>query len=408
MNIQSILIILQKEIRDILRDRRTVISMILVPILIFPVIMVGSALFMKSRIEEIKEKESQVVWIAPDNTAYLKEAVTNLPGINVIDDTIDSSLAVEMIQEKEIEALIIVPEDFHSSLEEIVSGGSTVETPKVSVYLNQTRTQSDMAVAKIKAALQSFRANMTRETLQSRGLSPQMAEPFQMHSENIASAKEMGRFFASTFLPYILILMALTGAMYPAIDLTAGEKERGTLETLLVSGVSRVDIVLGKFLTVFMASVITAILSVGSMALTGTIALESFPEVASKLQFSLGLREVALMMMAMIPLAIIFSSILMAISVFAKSYREAQSYISPLMILVIFPAMASIMPDSETTSQGAFIPILNVSLMLKDSITGTIDPTVIMITMSVNILLSALTLAAVLRMFKQESVLFRV
>ena len=105
-----------------------------------------------------------------------------------------------------------------------------------------------------------------------------LINPFAIESHNVASSKEMGSRIIGSFLPYVIILMALTGAMYPAIDLTAGEKERGTMETLLVAGVDRMDIVLGKFLTVFCASLVTISLTVCSMAVSAYVALRIIPE----------------------------------------------------------------------------------------------------------------------------------
>jgi sodium transport system permease protein len=236
----------------------------------------------------------------------------------------------------------------------------------------------------------------------------ELINPFTIESHNIASRKEMGGMVIGSFLPYVIILMSLTGAMYPAIDLTAGEKERGTLETLLVAGVDRIDIVIGKFLTVFTTSVVTVTLTICSMAVSGYVALKQVPEFGQAVDLSLGLFEVMIMILAMIPLAAIFSSLLMTLSLFAKSYREAQTYISPLMFIVIIPAMSSLMPDTEASQTMAFIPIANVSIMLKDGLSGSFDLGISAITMGVNLLLAVGGLMLVLRMFKKESVLFKV
>jgi len=408
MNIQSTFIIFIKELRDILRDRRTIISMILLPIVIFPLFIVGPQLFMKKQREKIEEKVSKVVWIAPAEADYMLDKVAAIPGIKISDLTTDSVIAVELIKEKQIEALVIVPENFQSALDAALNGNAEVIISQIGIYTNKTRTLGRIAGDKISEALQAFRTELVEELLNERGMPTQLVKPFWIIEENIASAKEMSRFIVGMILPYILILMAMIGAMYPAIDLTAGEKERGTLETLLVSGVSRIDIVIGKFLTVFTASLVTATLSVISMAATGLIVLKTNVEISNHIQFDMGLQEVFLMIITMIPLAAIFSSLLMTVSLFAKSYREAQSYVSPLMMLVIVPAMASIMPDTEASREMALIPVLNVSMMLKDSLAGTIDPTVASITMAVNLILAVFCLFLVLRMFKRESVLFRI
>ncbi len=408
MNLQGILVVYFKELRDILRDRRTLFSMILLPILIFPLLMIGSGAFMKHQVEKIQEKTSVVAYVGSDETNYLMDRIEAIEGLQLLNLSADSTLAIEMIRNKEIEAFVYLPDNFQRAVDAALLGDTTESVPHISLFSNETRTQSGFAVKKVSRVLQEFRTEIAEEALASFDLSPKVVKPFLVLEQNVASPKEMGRFLAGSFLPYILILMSLTGAMYAAIDLTAGEKERGTLETLLVSGISRMDIVLGKFLTVFTASVVTTLLSIGSMTTTSVLTLKTMPEVAGVLQFSLGLVEVLLMLLAMIPLAAIFSSLLMTLALFAKSYREAQTYISPLMFIVIFPAMASLMPDSETSRQAALIPVINVSLMLKDGLSGNIDPVVTLLTMGVNLVLAVLGLILVQQMFKRESVLFRI
>ncbi len=117
---------------------------------------------------------------------------------------------------------------------------------------------------------------------------------------------------------------------------------------------------------------------------------------------------VVILIVTILPLAIIFSSLLMVLALFAKSYREAQSYISPLMILVIVPAMASVMPEVEMDYRIALVPVVNVSLLLKQGLAGSIETGILAVTMLVNIVLAALCLGLVLKMFKRESVLFRI
>lgn len=408
MNLQSILIIFTKELKDILRDRRTIFSMLLLPILIFPLFFIGPQLFIRKQMEKIEEKLSQIVLIDPEETGDIRHMITGIPGIEILDLKVDSAAAVELIRAKEAEALVIVDTGFQENLQAVTAGDILIDAPKISVYTNKTRTQGRMTSEKIVDALREYRTRIAEGVLSGHGLPESLVEPFMIFSGNIASAKEMSRFIMGMILPYILILMAMIGAMYPAIDLTAGEKERGTLETLLVSGVLRAEIVLGKFLTVFSASLITATLSVASMAVTGILALKSDTELSGLIQLDIGFREVILMIIALVPLSAIFSSLLMAVSLFAKSYREAQSYVSPLMFLVIIPAMSSMMPDSEPSRELAVIPILNVSMTLKDGLAGTIDPVITLITMAVNILLAAVGLYIVMRMFKRESVLFRI
>jgi len=402
------MVVFLKELRDILRDRRTILSMILFPVAIFPLIGFGSAKFAMMQAKKMQAKTSSVVWIGEANVKYLADRIGEIPGIDLMNQKLDSTQAAELLDEKSIEVFVIVPADFQARLDDITEGKADVTVPQIRIYLKDSRTQSQRVRSKIVAMLSQVRQEITTAYMQANQIPIELINPFTIESHNIASRKEMGGMVIGSFLPYVIILMSLTGAMYPAIDLTAGEKERGTLETLLVAGVDRIDIVIGKFLTVFTTSVVTVTLTICSMAVSGYVALKQVPEFGQAVDLSLGLFEVMIMILAMIPLSAIFSSLLMTLSLFAKSYREAQTYISPLMFIVIIPAMSSLMPDTEASQTMAFIPIANVSIMLKDGLSGSFDLGISAITMGVNLLLAVGGLMLVLRMFKKESVLFKV
>jgi sodium transport system permease protein len=407
MKLRSTLVIYRKEMKDILRDRRTLLSMVLIPILLMPLMMIGFGSFMQNRIESIKAKRSKIAWIGVGGASAIHDSLKAMSDVDFI-ELADTTAALPMLKAKDIDVVVLVPDGFDVQLGKLIDSDTSVKAPNIMVWSDQTREKSNFAAEKVTNVTEGFRADLVLKSLTNHGLRPEMVKPFTYQRLNIATKEDMSRFLAGSFLPYVIILMIMTGAMSPAIDLTAGEKERGTLETLLVSGVERSDIVLGKFLTVFSAAVVTATLSLTSMMVSFSLAAKSSSMIARELQFSLDFNGVLLMIMAMIPLAIILSSLLMTIALFAKSYREAQTYISPLMILVILPAMASLIPDTEISYRMAMIPILNVSLMLKQAMMGSVDITALIITMSVNIILAVVCFSLTLRMFRRESVLFRI
>lgn len=408
MTIRSTIIIYLKELKDILRDRRTILSMILFPILLMPVMSIGIIKFTYSRIEKIRKEVSVVAWVSSGDSDELQAKVGAVDGVDVLAGITDSTLALDMLREKDVDAVVIVPVGFYDLLEAYLSDETEVPPRDILLYSDDTRQKSQFTAQKVSSVIVDYRSELVEDHLSDRGLPPGWMQPFAFIRRNVASAEEMGRLLAGSFLPYIVILMALMGAMYPAIDLTAGEKERGTLETLLVSGVSRVDIVIGKFLTVFTASIVTTVLAISSLAATAAGLFGMSPEQTQVINFNVEPVGVIFMVAAMIPLGAIFASLLMTLSLFAKSYREAQSYISPLMIVVILPAMASLMPDTELSKELALVPVLNVSMMMKDAMQGAIDPVTAGVTMAVNLFLAAVGLALVLRMFRRESVLFRI
>jgi sodium transport system permease protein len=211
------------------------------------------------------------------------------------------------------------------------------------------------------------------------------------------------------------------GAMYPAIDLTAGEKERGTMETILCSPVARIDLVVGKFLLVLTASLTTvlfSLLSMGATFLLGSILLTqgggSGVAAAAKggagamatlpTLDPLGLLAVLAMVL---PLAVLFAAGLMTIALFAKSYKEAQSYVSPLIIVIILPAMMAMLPGVELSTRLAFVPILNLSLVSKELVSGVWHWPYLALIFGSSCLYAAAALALCVRMFNRESVLFR-
>ncbi len=408
MNLQSTVFIYLKELKDILRDRRTLLSMILFPILIIPVFYLGIGAFMKGRMESLKSRSSVVAWIEREEAADLWARVNAVPGIDLLTGLEDTTIALEMLRDKGINAVVVVPEGFSEGLKGILAGDEDADLPAIELYMDGTRQTSEFAAARVKGALEEYRSELVKGALTGWGMHPELVRPFSIRSVNIVTSEQMGRFVTGFILPYLVIIMVLTGAMYPAIDLTAGEKERGTLETLLVAGVSRVDIVVGKFLTVLTAALVTAALAIASLIFTFAVGLRMFEAASEKVSFSLDTTVLLVLVVAILPLAVIFSSALMTLALFAKSYREAQSYISPLMIVVVLPAMASMVPDIELNFQMALIPILNVSLLMKQGLSGAVDPAAVAITLGVNFILAAACLYLVLLMFRRESVLFRV
>ena len=202
-------------------------------------------------------------------------------------------------------------------------------------------------------------------------------------------------------------MLCLTGAMYPAMDLTAGEKERGTMETILASPASRAEIVLGKFLLVVTASLVTAALSILSFAITIFGGAELFSELTKNFVIAVSTRALLAVLVMILPLSLIFAAALLAISVMARSYREAQTYITPLMFIVILPAMASFLPGVELNAKLALVPILNVSLVSKEIFSGQYPWGLIALIFLSTTAYAAAAIYLAVRQFSREEVLFR-
>ena len=234
----------------------------------------------------------------------------------------------------------------------------------------------------------------------------------------MAPPEKVGGNIIGGFIPYIIIILCFTGAMYPAIDLTAGEKERGTMETLLCSPVHRVNIALGKFLMVVTGSLATILLSLTSMGLTvmvggskGMAAAGAAGAAGAKAAptFIPLIDPVGVLgVFAMIaPVAVLFAAVLLAISLFAKSYKEAQSYVGPLIIVVIMPAVIGMLPGIELSAKTALVPILNLSLVCKEMLSGVWNWHYIAIIFGSTCVYAGASLAVTVRLFNREDVIFR-
>lgn len=407
MNLSSTLVIFRKELKDILRDRRTLLSMVIIPMLLVPVLMLVMGGVMESRIGKLQQQKSRIAWVSSIGAEDVKRRLAAAEGVSLIEMPGDTSQAIRLLREKELEAVVSVPVDFDTRVAAITKG-DTLSAPSLIVTSDQTRDRDKIAVERVQAAASGFKDELITGVLREKGLGWNLMRPFVVSQINIVSEETMKKAQAAMMLPYLVILMVFSGAMYPAVDMTAGEKERGTLETLLVSGVSRVDIVLGKFLTVLTTGMVTAGISITSMALSFKFGGAISPLMAREFNFALSPVASILVAVTMLPLAMIFAGLLMTIALFAKSYREAQSYVTPLTFVVIFPAMSSMMPGSEPTQNTALIPVMNVSVLLKQAMIGQVDYASLGIACLVNFALGAAALFVLLKMFRREKVLFRV
>ncbi|MFH1230445.1 MAG: ABC transporter permease, partial [Planctomycetota bacterium] len=360
MKLRTIKIIYLKELLDTIRDRRTLIAMIVVPILLFPVTMIGFGWFAGTQSIKMVEEVAKLTVPGKDNAPRLYQLMEQSKYLKIVQCTNPR----EALSKGEIQIIMEIPDDFESKVK--------IETPvEMTMLFDAAVIKSNIAKGKVNSVLEAYKQELVTQRLESRQIDNSILNPFGIKEQNVASEKKMTGMVLGMILPYIVILLSLTGAMYPAIDLTAGEKERGTMETLLISPATRLELVMGKFLTVFTASYITGILATISMFVTLILGLSILEEIIKGLAFSIQFGAVFVMLLLLVPVSMIFSALLMSIAIFARSYKEAQSYISPLMILVIMPAVIPMMaPGMELNLQWVWVPIVNVSLVLREVFTG--------------------------------------
>ena len=235
-----------------------------------------------------------------------------------------------------------------------------------------------------------------------------LLNPIELKQISTADQRENWGEKIGGMLPYLLFILCFQGAMFPATDIGAGEKERGTLETLLISPIDRTKIVLGKFLTIACAGATTALITVISMAVWGLVLSRGFAmQFVTDFMSQIGIVDFVLMFLMLIPLVAIFASVLLSISIYARSFKEAQSYMGPLVIFVIIPVMVALMPGVELKGGWSWVPLTNVALAMKELVKGTMDYFQLIAIFGSTALIAVLLLGFCVYWFKQEKVLFR-
>ena len=411
MNIHNIVTVYLKELKDSLRDRRTLMSMIIIPTFVVPLMFFGVTKVMTTVISKAREEIPTVAIIGGEDSPAVVAALKKAPRLKIVATPADWKLA---ISEKRLRVAVEIPEKFEEGLK---SG----DAPMIRVYNYSGELKSDFAARSVEAFLVELREKTVVDRLAERGLPKGWALPFSFQRENVAPAEKVGGNLFGGIVPYMIIILCFSGAMYPAMDLTAGEKERGTMETLLCSPVARVDIVLGKFLMVLTGSLsamcfmllsmgVTAALSgslMGAMGGTSRIAAATAAQSSAGVMPAidpLGLFGVLAMVF---PVAIMFAAAAFTIALFAKSYKEAQSYLAPMMIIVILPAVIGMLPGIELDAKLALVPLLNLSLVCKEMLSGVWHWNYIALIFGSSCLYAAIALALAVKMFSRESVIFR-
>ncbi len=390
MRFNVIQAIYRKEMLDLLRDRRTLISMLVVPLVVFPLIM-QVALRLTSRIEERSEIEAKTLGIAAHvSTPAVRDALAKI-GLPIIDrDDLPSS-----VEKKAVAAAV-----------EEIPGTPT----QMHIYVDGSNPTSSAAGDKIRIALDELKDREIRGSLRNSGIPASVLTPFTVKRTNIAGARKMAGSIWGTMLPYLLLLLMFTGGMYPIIDMTAGEKERKTLEAFLASPASRQEIVLGKIFAAMTAIFLTAMLTLGSMVYSlKNVKLSSKSEELKHMMDTIPLdpHTIGMIAVILIPMSIFAASLMFTIALFARSFKEGQSYLTPLALVVIFPAMLGGLPGFELTPALSMVPIFNASMMIRSVLLGDASMLNFAVTVGSNVLYAGIAFLIATRMFQRESVLFR-
>ena len=440
MKLANVKLIFLREVRDQLRDRRTLFMIFVLPLLLYPLL--GMSFF-------------QVVQFMREHPSRIKiiglETLANLPALvedgQIAERWLDErrtarSLEVELephpaepqktaeqvrgeaesqINSEAFQVVIYFPPDFTARMKDLrekvaahqtngANGNTAPEIPQPVIYFNGADEKSQFTYARVAAALRRWTDAIGERLLREGNLPAIAAHPFQVQQTDVAAPELRQAVVWSKILPFVLFIWALTGAFYPAIDLCAGEKERGTLETLLSSPAERSEIVTGKLLTVMLFSVATALLNIISMGLCGAFLLNQLDSLGAGPAIGMPPPWAPVwLLVALIPVAALFSALCLALAAFAKSNKEGQYYLMPLLLVSMPLMILPMAPGVELTLGNSLIPLTGLVLLLRSLLEGQylealpFVPPVVLVTL----LCCVLALRWAIEQFNKENVLFR-
>ena len=391
-----ILTIFLKELKDTLRDRRTIMMMVVIPILIFPLIL-NVFIGISSSFEKDAANKTITIGIIGEKNGFISNTLSKTPdqlGKCKIKFYTDSASLIRDIQIDSIQMGIYSSKKFEASLIE------KKPTPII-CYFNGTDIGIKSRAEKYISYIEEKALNKRFKELK---LDPSKVKPIVPLYVNIASDKEMLGKIAGGILPYIFIAFGFIGCMYPAIDLFTGEKERGTIETLLTTPISRLQILFGK-----MGVVVLSGLLASSFALIGLFLSIEMMDVIKNEQLLnvvhsiMTVKFILTLFLLLIPLTVFFAGLMIPIAVYAKTFKEAQSIITPLNIVVVLPAMIGFFPGIELNLTTASIPVINVVLSTKELVAGTLNLEYLLISFLVMGFLALISVFISYKQFGKES-----
>ena len=391
-----------KEMLELLRDRKTFIFTVLVPIVAMPLIFVAfgyltSAMFKRSELAEL-----HYAVFGRANAPALVERLAKEKGMREVALASEADIKAA-IDDERIKFALVIPQGFDAAL---------TAHKQVGVVLHYNNAVAvDITRKRVAAVIDEHNAALREEALSairmSRAELRYVLNPIRLEEISTAGNRERVGAVVGGFLPYILLMVCLMAAMYPAIDLGAGEKERGTLETLLLAPIPRTQLVLAKFGVLFTVGLCSALLMVASMGLVMWLFGHRADGALAQMVRAVGAGDLAMVALMLVPTAAIFASLLLAISIWSKSYKEAAGLISPLMMLVILPIVVAMLPGVELNWFWSMVPLTNVSLAMKELVKGTMDYRMFAAILLSTTLMAGALLAWCRWWFTREEVLFR-
>ena len=396
-----------KEILSTLRDHRAIVSNLVIPLVLLPVMMLGLPLLLGGLFQR---EATTVTELAVQGRAHLPpELVAAIEAqAAVLVEVTDAEAAVRSDAHP---AGLIVPEGFAAA---IAAG----ERAEIVVVAKEGNLRAELNAGKLRAAIDAYRRALVAERLTAAGVDPSVLEPLAIVARDASTEAERSSGQLAWLIPFFIAIWTLTGGQMTAIDATAGEKERGTLEVLLVTPVRRGEVVVGKFLAVVTFGLSAALMAIVGFVLGGTVLRRAFlpllgGEAADMValmggQLTINPLTVVLLVVSAVLMAAVVAALLMSVTLFARSFKEAQTYVAPMSFVLLIPAIALQFKDLIGTGSFAYwVPVYNVMILMDDAVKGAARLGPILTTWGTMAALVALLLLFAYANFRREHVLFR-
>jgi len=394
-----IVAIFKKELTDVLRDKRTLFFMIVIPVIVMPLIFIGSIKFQEYQSKKSDEKILNIGLINKTSDSQIRDYLLDQKGVYLVEDIDLDSLELG-IKNDSLQGGLYIHKNFINDISANAMG-------KVEVYYKSSDLMSK-AKNRINNALDIYKNEVVSERLSQFNVDKDLLEPLDIINKDISTKKETIGKAVGGLIPYMLVIFIFLGAMYPAIDLGAGEKERGSLETLLSSPATKFEITVGKLMVVSLAGMVSGLISVIGISVPFYFIGNIPDQIKSTVIEIISPFIIVSVIILMIPIAIFFASMLLSISFYARSFKEAQSLMGPLNIIIIVPLMLTLGPGIEIDHITALIPLINVGLLTKEILAGSVQPIYFIETLSSLLFFAAIGIRFSVYWFNKENTIFRV
>lgn len=403
MKLKHVMIVFKKEVKDLIRDRRTIMSSILLPMVLIPLLNIVMGGGVQKFEKDMNENVSIALSEASDTPEINELVRERLIGKNSNIILVDTEDPLKALEKDEVRCVLDFESDYISKLAE----GKPVT---VTLQYDESKTKSRAAADIVSEAIDEFESEIVNERLAAKGIDLDILNPFEIQRQNMAPNQKGNNMMLEMMLPLMISMLVAVGGIPAATDLVAGEKEHNTFEPLLTTMPDRGSLLLGKYFAVTLFSFVSVIAILAGLCFGYLLNPNSLTiGVDSQIYgFEIDPLAAVLAIVITIALGMTFSGIQIVLSTIAKSYKEAQTYLSFLMLGSMVPAYATMFMQAADMSPVMFVlPVLNTIAAFKMILGGNIIYGNLIIALAASVIFVALTLWFASSVFKKEKVLFR-